>query len=63
VLFTTHQLSEVEQLADRAAVLVEGRLVALLATRELREQLPDAGPLRLHRFYRAQTARAQVCAA
>jgi len=66
VLFTTHQLSEVEQLADRVAVLVEGRLVAVLTTRELREQLPDAGPLRLHRFYRAQTAQAaqtQECAA
>src|SRR5262249_30620855 len=37
VLFTTHQLSEVEHLADRVAVLVQGRLVALLSTRELRE--------------------------
>jgi Cu-processing system ATP-binding protein len=60
VLFTTHQLSELEHLADRVAVLVMGRLVALLSTRELREQLPDAGPLRLHRFYRERT---RECAA
>src|SRR5262249_54718283 len=56
VLFTTHQVSEIEHLADRVAVLVEGRLVALLSSHEFVEQLPDAGPLRLHRFYRARTA-------
>ncbi len=60
VLFTTHQLSDVEHLADRFAVLVEGRLVALLSASELIAQLPEAGTLRLHQFYRERT---QACAA
>lgn len=47
VLFTSHQLGDVEHLADRFAVLVEGRLVARLGAHELRERLADRGVMRL----------------
>jgi Cu-processing system ATP-binding protein len=47
VLFTSHQLGDVERLADRVAVLVHGRLVATLSQRELQDRLADRGVMRL----------------
>ena len=47
VFFTSHQLGDVERLADRIAVLVEGRLAALLTQTELADRLADRGLLRL----------------
>ncbi|MFN8061760.1 MAG: ABC transporter ATP-binding protein [Vicinamibacterales bacterium] len=47
VLFTSHQLGDVERLADRIAVVVAGRLVANLSQRELVERLADRGVMRL----------------
>ncbi len=47
VFFTSHQLGDVERLADRFAVLVEGRLAAALTQRELADRLADRGLLRL----------------
>jgi Cu-processing system ATP-binding protein len=47
VLFTSHQLGDVERLADRIAILVDGRLVAELAQDEIRERLAARGILRL----------------
>lgn len=47
VLFTSHQLGDVERLADRFAVLVEGRLVASLNAHELKDHLAERGVMRL----------------
>jgi Cu-processing system ATP-binding protein len=47
VFFTSHQLGDVERLADRFAVLVEGRLAACLSGRELRDRLSERGVMRL----------------
>lgn len=47
VLFTSHHLGDVERLADRFAVLVEGRLAAVLGADELVRRLADRGVLRL----------------
>lgn len=47
VFFTSHQLGDVERLADRFAVLVEGRLAAVLTQAELSDRLAERGLLRL----------------
>jgi Cu-processing system ATP-binding protein len=47
VLFTSHQLGDVERLADRFAVLVGGRLVACLGASELKDRLAGRGVMRL----------------
>ncbi len=47
VLFTSHQLGDVERLAGRFAVLVGGRLVADLGAGELKDRLSERGVMRL----------------
>jgi Cu-processing system ATP-binding protein len=47
ILFTSHQLGDAERLADRFAVLVEGKLVALLTAAELAGRMSDRGVMRL----------------
>ena len=47
VLFTSHQLEDVRQLADRILILVEGKLAAQLTRRELESRLARNGSLRL----------------
>jgi len=47
VLFSSHHLGDVERLADRFAVLVEGRLVAVMSERELAKRLADRGVMRV----------------
>lgn len=46
-LFSSHQLGDAERLADRFAILVDGRLAALMTTRELSDRLSTKGVLRL----------------
>jgi len=47
VLFTSHQLGDAERLADRFAILVAGRLVAVLTQRELHDHLAQRGVMRV----------------
>jgi Cu-processing system ATP-binding protein len=47
VFFTSHQLGDVERLADRFAILVEGRLAATLTATELKDRLSERGVMRL----------------
>jgi Cu-processing system ATP-binding protein len=47
VLFTSHQLGDVERLADRVAVLVNGRLAATFTESELADRLADRGVMRV----------------
>jgi Cu-processing system ATP-binding protein len=47
LLFTSHQLGDAERLADRVAILVEGRLVGLFSERELARRLADEGTMRV----------------
>jgi Cu-processing system ATP-binding protein len=47
VLFSSHQLGDVERLADRFAVLIGGRLVGSFSQRELSERLADRGVMRV----------------
>ncbi len=47
VFFTSHQLGDVERLADRFAVIIGGRLVASLTQTELADRLADRGVMRV----------------
>jgi len=47
VFFSSHQLGDVERLADLVGILVAGRLVATLSARELSERLADRGVMRV----------------
>lgn len=60
IVFTSHQLGDVEHLADRFAVLVEGRLVALLGARQLKDRLADRGVMRLRLGARPEGLLARV---
>jgi Cu-processing system ATP-binding protein len=60
VLFSSHQMGDVERLADRFAVLVAGRLVATLTTRELTARLADRGVMKITLDRRPPALLAQV---
>jgi Cu-processing system ATP-binding protein len=47
VFFSSHQLGDVERLADRIAIMVGGTLVAELTERELAARLADRGVMRV----------------
>jgi len=47
IVFSTHMLSDVDQLADRVAILVGGRLVALESVEALRQARAGSSRLRL----------------
>lgn len=60
VFFTSHQLGDIERIADRIAVLVEGRLAALLTARELSERMAERGSLRVRTGANAAAAAQSV---
>jgi len=60
VLFTSHQLGDVERLADRFAVLVAGRLVAVLTHRELHDRLAQRGVMRVRLAAQPSTLLAEM---
>ena len=47
IFFSSHQLGDIERLADRIAVIVGGKLVAELSERELASRLADRGVMRV----------------
>ncbi len=47
VFFSSHQMGDAERLADRFAILVQGRLVATLTQAELSARLADRGVMRV----------------
>jgi Cu-processing system ATP-binding protein len=47
VFFSSHQLGDVERLADLMAVIVHGRLVSVLSERDLAAKLADRGLMRV----------------
>lgn len=47
IFFSSHQLGDIERLADVVAVMVGGRLVAQLTERELAARLADRGVMRV----------------
>lgn len=60
VFFSSHQLGDVERLADHIAVLAKGRLVALMSERELAERLADRGVMRVRLRMRVANLLEQV---
>jgi ABC-type multidrug transport system ATPase subunit len=47
IVFSSHMLADVEQLADRVAIMVGGKLVALQSIAALREELASSARLRV----------------
>jgi Cu-processing system ATP-binding protein len=52
VFFSSHQLGDVERLADLILILIEGRLAATLTASELAAQLADRGVMRVRIAHR-----------
>lgn len=60
IFFSSHQLGDIERLADRIAVIVEGKLVAELSERALAARLADRGMMRVRLAERVEAVLARV---
>ena len=60
VFFSSHQLGDVERLADYVCILVGGRLVATVTASELAERLADRGLMRVRLAAPSSTVLARV---
>lgn len=60
IFFSSHQLGDIERLADRIAVIVEGRLIAELTERELAARLADRGTMRIRLARRVEAVLERV---
>ena len=60
VFFSSHQLGDVERLADLMAVIVHGRLAAVLTERELAAKLADRGLMRVRLALRVDGLRERL---
>lgn len=63
VVFSSHLLAEAESLADRAAILLQGRLVAVESVAELRDRVASGARMRLTLGNPAQQWCAVACEA
>ncbi len=61
VFFSSHQLGDVERLADDVCILVGGRLVATFTASELAERLADRGVMRVRLAAPAPALLERVC--
>jgi Cu-processing system ATP-binding protein len=61
VLFSSHQMGDVERLADRFAVLVGGKLVASLTARDVTTELADRGVMKVTVDDLAADVREAIC--
>ena len=52
IFFSSHQLGDIERLADRIAVIVGGRLVAEMSERDVAARLADRGVMRVRLSHR-----------
>lgn len=60
IFLTTHNITEAEQLCDRIAIIVEGKIVGINTTQALKQMVPAASNLLLLRVDKANNSLKQI---